>query len=142
MMLVSIDEGSRQPIYLQIVRQIKEQILVGELGEGDELPSVRELGESLGISLHTARSAYQVLSEAGLVRVRLGKRARIAIPNWERGGNSLGDEFTLRVRELIIDGLLQGTDTDELHRVLDREIKALSARGATLGIRDRERNQL
>lgn len=133
-MLVSIDEGNRQPIYLQIVRQVKEQILVGELRAGDELPSVRELGQSLGISLHTARSAYQVLSEAGLVRVRLGKKARVATM---ASAGSLGlpnDDFALRMRELIIDGLLQGADREELHRVLDQEIDMLAARGATLGI--------
>ncbi|MFC2105673.1 GntR family transcriptional regulator [Candidatus Bipolaricaulota bacterium] len=134
MMLVSIDERSRQPIYLQIVRQVKEQILVGELSEGDELPSVRELGESLGISLHTARSAYQVLSEAGLLHVRLGKKARVTIPDRERNRNALSDELAPRIRELIVDGLLQGMNTDELHHILDREIAALSARGATLGI--------
>ncbi|MCK4571237.1 GntR family transcriptional regulator, partial [Candidatus Bipolaricaulota bacterium] len=99
-MLVSIDERSRQPIYLQIVRQVKEQILVGELSVGDELPSVRELGQSLGISLHTARSAYQVLSEVGLLRVRLGKKARVAIPDCEHSRDSLSDSFALRMREL------------------------------------------
>jgi len=133
-MLVSIDEESRQPIYLQIVRQVKEQILIGELSEGTELPSVRELGDALGISLHTARSAYQVLSEAALLHVRLGRRARIAIPDRERNCNALSDELAPRIRELIVDGLLQGADVEELRRILDQEIDALSARGATLGI--------
>ncbi len=140
-MLVSIDEENRQPIYLQIVRQVKEQILVGELSEGDELPSVRELGESLGISLHTARSAYQVLSDAGLLRVRLGKRARVVTPTSASHLGPPNDDFELRMRELIIDGLLQGTNTDELHQILDQEIDALSARGATLGIRTRGKEE-
>jgi len=140
-MLVSIDEENRQPIYLQIVRQVKEQILIGELSEGTELPSVRELGDALGISLHTARSAYQVLSEAGLLRVRLGKKARVTIPASERRRDSLSDEYALHMRELIIDGLLQGTNTDELHQILDQEIGALSARGATLGIRTKGKEE-
>jgi GntR family transcriptional regulator len=127
-MLLSIDEESRQPIYLQIVRQIKEQILVGELKVGDELPSVRELGDALGISLHTARSAYQVLSEEGLLRIRLGKKARIADrPDSERADPA--DELALRLRELVVDGLLQGSSSAELHACMDREIEALSARG-------------
>ena len=130
-MLVSIDEGSRQPIYVQIVRQIKEQILVGELVPGDELPSVRELGDSLGISLHTARSAYQALSEEGLLRVRLGKKARVAALATEAVTTSLPDEYSLRVRELVVDGLLQGWAAEQLHHMLDREIEAMSERGAT-----------
>lgn len=131
-MLVSIDEGNRQPIYLQIVRQIKEQILVGELMPGDELPSVRELGDALGISLHTARSAYQVLSEEGLLRVRLGKKARIAALARAENALPLVDEYTLRVRELVVDGLLQGWSADELHQILDQEVEAMSQRGAML----------
>ena len=130
-MLVSIDEGSRQPIYVQIVRQIKEQILVGELVPGDELPSVRELGDALGISLHTARSAYQSLSEEGLLRVRLGKKARVAALATEAVTTSLPDEYSLRVRELVVDGLLQGWAAEQLHHMLDLEIEAMSERGAT-----------
>jgi len=79
MMLVSIDEGSRQPIYVQIVRQIKEQILVGELVPGDELPSVRELGDALGISLHTARSAYHSPGKEGTC-CRAGNESHHNIP--------------------------------------------------------------
>ncbi len=132
MMLVSIDEGSRQPIYLQLVRQIKEQILVGELRPGDELPSVRDLGDSLGISLHTARSAYQTLAEEGLLRVRLGKNARIAALATDAITISLTDEYALRIRELVVDGLLQGWSPEQLHQIIDREIQAMSERGATL----------
>ncbi|MFC2082704.1 GntR family transcriptional regulator [Candidatus Bipolaricaulota bacterium] len=134
-MLVSIDEGNRLPIYLQIARQIKEQILVGEIYDGEELPSVRDLGDSLGISLHTARSAYQVLSEAGLIRVRLGKKARATTPIPNTSRDSLGDVFASRLRELIVDGLLQGSSAEELHQMLDEEIGALSERGTTFGIR-------
>ena len=132
MMLVSIDEGSRQPIYLQIVCQVKEQILVGELMPGNELPSIRDLGNSLGISLHTARSAYQVLAEEGLLRVRLGKKARVAALATEAIASSFGDEYSLRVREFVVDGLLQGCSAEELHQILDREIAVMSQRGALL----------
>ena len=131
-MLLSIDEGNRQPIYLQIVRQIKEQILVGELEAGDELPSVRDLGDSLGISLHTARSAYQTLSEEGLLRVRLGKKARIAAMPESASMQAFTDEYELRVRELVVDVLLQGASAKRLHRLIDGQIEALVARGARL----------
>ena len=136
-MLLSIDEGNRQPIYLQIVRQIKEQILIGELAIGEELPSVRDLGDALGISLHTARSAYRVLAEEGLLRVRLGKKARIAARTASMHAAPLDEGFSLRIRELVVDGLLQGGSTDRLHRVLDQEIQAISTRGADVGIADR-----
>lgn len=128
-MLVSIDENDRLPIYLQIVRQVKEQMLVGELQAGDELPSVRELGDALGISLHTARSAYQTLSEEGFLRVRLGKRARIAGFAGNEGITDAKSDYASRLRELVVDGMLQGLRSQELHELLDREIRTLEARG-------------
>jgi len=76
-MLISIDERTGSPIYLQIVRQVKEKVRSGLLKPGDELPSVRELAKSLGINLHTVRGAYQKLREWGIINMRLGRRAKI-----------------------------------------------------------------
>ncbi len=133
-MLVSINEGDPLPIYLQIVRQIKEQILVGELCAGDELPSVRELGGALGISLHTARSAYQTLNDAGLLRIRLGKKARIATAPAMAAAQEMvfqGDAeraMAGRVRDVIVDAMLLGLDPESLHALVDRELEKLAAR--------------
>jgi len=130
-MLISLNENDPTPIYVQIVRQIKEQILVGELRADDELPSVRELGDSLGISLHTARSAYQALSDEGMVRVRLGRKARIAPPRAAREmiapddvARVLGD----RVRDVVVDARLLGLDGSAIHGMVDRELDLLAAR--------------
>ena len=57
-MWLSINEDDARPLYLQIVEQIRGQVAGGGLKEGDELPSVRELADSLGINMHTVRSAY------------------------------------------------------------------------------------
>jgi GntR family transcriptional regulator len=48
-MILSIDENDNRPIYQQITGQIKEQVSRGILQPGTELPSVRDLAESLGI---------------------------------------------------------------------------------------------
>ena len=143
-MLVSIDDQDPMPIYLQIVRQIKEQILVGELRTGDELPSVRELGDALGISLHTARSAYQTLSEDGLLRVRLGKKARIADAPALSEAPSMafredGEQaMASRVHDMVVDACLLGLDGDSIHTLVDRELDALAARGKDATLRARE----
>ena len=130
-MFISIRESDPMPIYLQIVRQIKEQILVGELCDGEELPSVRELGDALGISLHTARSAYRVLSDEGLLRIRLGKKTRIAAAPASREGAFRGDgkvAIAERVRDVVVDALLFGFDASGIHGLVDRELEKLAAR--------------
>jgi len=77
-MLLSINDQDPRPVYVQIVNQIKEQIQRGILKPGDELPSVRELSESLGINLHTVRRAYVVLRDQKLLVFRLGQQAKVA----------------------------------------------------------------
>jgi len=135
-MLISISEDDPTPIYLQIVRQIKEQIAVGGLRADEELPSVRELGDALGISLHTARSAYQALSDEQLVRVRLGKKARIApIPEAPASKESdvsqdVSAEISDRMRDVVVHALLQGVSSRALRSVLDGQIEELAARRA------------
>ena len=127
-MLISINERDPRPIYMQIARQIKEQIQTEELHRGDELPSVRELAESLGINLHTVRRGYQELSDAGLLSVRLGRRARVlrSTPSG-RIPDEIRASFVDRVRELLVDGLLVGFSADELRELVGREIKELAA---------------
>ena len=128
MMLISIDDTNPLPIYLQIVRQVKEQILVGDLKPGDEVPSVRELGDALGISLHTARSAYQELSDVRLLVIRLGRKARITMPSDQEAAlEEAQKSLAARAREWAVDGLLSGVTRAELLGIMDQEIQGLLA---------------
>ena len=77
-MLISIDDADTRPVYLQIASSVKESIRLGKLKTGDTLPSVRELAQALSINLHTARHAYQLLSQEGVIQLRLGRLAQIA----------------------------------------------------------------
>jgi len=128
-MLISIDEGDLRPLYQQIVAQVKDQVQRGELRPGDELPSVRDLADSLGINLHTVRSAYLRLREQGVVEMRLGRRARIAK---KRSGpiTSAEAESALgaQVKELAADAYLLGVTKTELHALLDRHWRDSDAR--------------
>ncbi len=120
-MLIAIDERDQRPLYLQIAAQVKEQVQQGELRPGDELPPVRELAGSLGINLHTVRSAYLRLRDQGVIDLRLGRRARIAqrqqaVVTPSEAERTLGAQ----VRELVADAFLLGLSTDDLHALLDR----------------------
>ena len=72
-MIVLIDNYSGQPIYEQIVRQIREQILSGALPEGEALPSIRTLAKDLRVSVITTKRAYEELEAAGWIRTLPGK---------------------------------------------------------------------
>lgn len=121
-MLLSIDEKDERPIYLQLANQIKEQVNQGILRPGDELPSVRDVAQSLGINLHTVRSAYSRLRDEGLVDLRLGRKARITRepPVAEK---KTGESIKSHFRELITDALLKGLSPDDIRRLVNEVLE-------------------
>lgn len=60
-------------IYEQIVNQMKNQIVSGELKEGSALPSIRSLAAELSVSVITTKRAYEELEKEGLIRSVVGK---------------------------------------------------------------------
>jgi GntR family transcriptional regulator len=121
-MWLSIDEKDNRPLYLQIINQIKEQVNRGDLKPGDELPSVRELADSLGINLHTVRNAYLKLRDQGIINLRLGRRARIADkrPSAGSAGNRAG--LNQRLKEIITDAELMGFSPDDIRDMMNLQL--------------------
>jgi DNA-binding transcriptional regulator YhcF (GntR family) len=62
---IIIDTESEENYYMQIRNQVIRQIAYGKLVPGQSLPSVRQLAESAGINMHTARKAYLLLKKEG-----------------------------------------------------------------------------
>jgi GntR family transcriptional regulator len=78
-----IANSSPDPIYEQITRQIKSQILSGELAEADPLPSIRRLAQDLQISVITTKRAYDELEREGFINTVGGKGTFVAAQNQE-----------------------------------------------------------
>jgi len=82
-MRILISNASPDPIYEQIVRQIRAQILAGDLSEGDLLPSIRKLARDLQISVITTKRAYEELEQEGFINTVGGKGTFVAAENPE-----------------------------------------------------------
>ena len=80
---IIISNASGKPIYEQITEQIKEQIMSGELNEGDPLPSMRALAQQLRISIITTKRAYEELERDGFIESFTGKGSFVAARNKE-----------------------------------------------------------
>ncbi|HUY75491.1 MAG TPA: GntR family transcriptional regulator [Ktedonobacterales bacterium] len=74
---ITLDLASPQPIYLQIVEQVRRHVAEGRLAPGEPLPSVRQLAADLGVNVNTALAAYRALEAEGIVLLRRGARATI-----------------------------------------------------------------
>ena len=82
-MRIVISNASPDPIYEQIVRQIRAQILSGDLSEGVQLPSIRKLARDLQISVITTKRAYEELEHEGFINTVGGKGTFVAAQNPE-----------------------------------------------------------
>ena len=71
-MLLEIDYHSGVPIYRQIIEQVRQQIMAGQLSEGQQLDSVRELAGRLRVNPMTISKAYALLEVEGLAERRRG----------------------------------------------------------------------
>jgi len=82
-MKIIISNSSNQPIYEQIVSQIKELIMKGELLDANPLPSIRNLAKELQISVVTTKRAYDELEREGFIVTVPGKGSYVATQNKE-----------------------------------------------------------
>lgn len=77
MLLLTLDEASREPKSRQILTQVRSLIEGGTLSPGDRLPSTRQLSEALALHRSTVALAYQELWALGYVDLSQGARPRV-----------------------------------------------------------------
>ena len=80
-MEIFLSNAGQEPIYAQIARQIKQQILSGQLRAGEPLPSIRLLAKELRISVITTKRAYEELEADGFIVTQEGRGSFVAAQN-------------------------------------------------------------
>ena len=78
-MLIEIDFNSNEAIYVQLQYQIIMGIATDAIREGDTLPSVRQLADTVGINMHTVNKAYSILRQEGFIQLDRRRGAVVAI---------------------------------------------------------------
>ena len=73
MIVIRINQQSKIPIFRQLIEEIKLKIASGELGKGEQLPSVREMAVSLSLNPNTVMKSYKELEREGFVKTKAGK---------------------------------------------------------------------
>lgn len=111
---VQISPGSGEPIYVQIVEQVSEAIIMGELAAGDKLPSVRRLAANLVINPNTVARAYGVLEKAGLVNTKTGSGTFVGGPKLRSSDEADINMLAERMDTLIARGLNLGLEARDL----------------------------
>ena len=78
-MVIEIDFNSDEAIYMQITNQIIMGIAKRQICDGDQLPSIRNMADEIGINMHTINKAYTVLRQAGYVKLDRRRGAIVSV---------------------------------------------------------------
>ena len=110
-MIITINDSSDIPIYLQLRNQIVQGISTGQLSPGEQLPTVRTLALEIGINSMTVSKAYQILKQEGYITTdrRSGARIRQSFPKQ----NQLSESNRELLKQIISEAQIQGLSKDD-----------------------------
>lgn len=123
-MKILLSNASPSPIYEQILRQIRAQILSGDLQEGEVLPSIRKLAQTLQISVITTKRAYDELEREGLIDTVGGKGTFVASPNAEFLREKRVRAVEEKLSEAVSEAQSAGIGNKELKHMLSLLLEA------------------
>lgn len=108
-----LSQNDSRPMYLQIMDQIKQKILLGDWPPGQALPSIRELSATTQVSVITVKRAYTELEEQGVIVTQPGRGSFVA-DAVDAQKNLLQAEFDKHLNGLINSGRGMGLNDNQI----------------------------
>ena len=121
-LVFKLNPSAGQPLYLQLMQQIRHGIETGVLQNGDELPGIRTLAKELVVSHNTVAKAYSELEHEGLLELRHGSGAYISA---KRATKTRAEKLRVardRVQALVESLRQEGLSDEEVHRLFEAEL--------------------
>ena len=115
-MLIEIDFNSDEALYVQLQNQIIMGIATATIQEGESLPSVRQLADTVGINMHTVNKAYAVLRQEGFIQLDRRKGAVIALDVDKLKAVA---EMREQLRIVLAQGRCKNISKEEVHELVD-----------------------
>ncbi len=126
-MRLILNHHSGEPIWRQIVEQVKYLAASGKLKDGDILPSIRVLAGELKINPRTVAKAYEELRNGGLVVMQRGRGAFITEHRDPVPSSVRQRILREQARRLLAEGARLGVDAEEVMRLLAEEAEELDS---------------
>ena len=115
-MIIEMDFKSEEALYLQLCNQIIQGIAMDHFHEGDSLPSVRQLADTIGINMHTVNKAYTVLKQEGFVKVDRRRGAVVAV---DFDKVRALDEMEKELKVVLAKASCKNISREEVHALID-----------------------
>jgi GntR family transcriptional regulator len=121
-----LDFHSNVPIYEQLIRKIKENIMKEYLRPGDALPSVRNMARELNVTPNTVQKAYRTLEQERVIVTVRGKGAFVADQKPRIDYGQKVEELKEQIKPLVMEMLYLGMSRQQVLDEIDelcREVK-------------------
>jgi len=126
-MYLRLNPSSGEPIYRQLVEQIKYRIASGELTAGGQLPSIRALAGQLKINPRTVVKVYEELQAAGLVVLRHGQGVFVSDSRGAAPAAARRKVLAELARRLLAEASRLGASAGEVLEILQAEAKEMES---------------
>jgi GntR family transcriptional regulator len=122
-MFLHLNPNSGLPIYRQLVQQLRERIASGQLGEGEKLPSVRDLAKEIKVNMLTVAKVYQILEAEELVVSRRGLGTFVAVGKASRSLREKRELISEAVEQLIAEAKHLRLTEEELIKLIEQRFR-------------------
>lgn len=116
--MININTTSDVPIYTQIRNEIIREIASGNLQNGDELPSVRQFANDLGINPMTISKAYNILKDEKIIVIDRRVGAKICVEE-----DFTRDSFEDELKLLLMEAKIRGKSQKDIKNIVEEIIK-------------------
>jgi GntR family transcriptional regulator len=110
---IVISQSDGRPMYLQIMEQIRQRVVLGEWKPGEQIPSIRAMAIALQISVITVKRAYLELEREGVIVTQHGKGSVVA-SDPDSGSRLYDEELEEHLRQVVRIGSLLGLTEKEI----------------------------
>jgi len=116
--MFKINPSSSQPIYEQVVSQVKESILKGALREGEKLPSVRELAEMTRVNPNTIGKAYKTLEKERIIVTIRGRGTFVNESLDIKTDSTALIQLKKKLKDIIVELHYFGVEKDDAQKII------------------------
>lgn len=118
-MKIIISKTANQPLYQQIMEQMKEAVFSGELEDGEMLPSIRNFAKDLRVSVLTIRRVYDELEKEGFLIRQVGIGTFVTTKNLQTLKDTKKKKIEHKMTVLLKEAKMLKITKKELHEMID-----------------------
>jgi len=122
--VMSLDFHSGLPVYAQIVNQVQSHLASGSLKVGDQLPTIRDLADEIGVNFNTVARAYRILDESRIISTQQGRGTYVTeIPLAKVKARLRRDALNMLAKRFVTEAFHLGFSKQEIMLALKDKLK-------------------